>query len=53
MCHFLPAPTVSDEKSSVLHQENGYGGRVQQRGIKTSTGLMEKKLGVIMETGKD
>ena len=54
MCHFLPAPTVSDEKSSVLHQKkHGDGGRVQQRSIKTSMGLMDRKMGVIMQTGKD
>ena len=28
MCHFLPAPTVSDEKSSVLHQKKHGEGAV-------------------------
>ena len=34
-------------------KKNGDGGRVQQRSIKTSMGLMERKMGVIMERGKD
>ena len=38
---------------SPKNKKNGDGGRVQQRSIKTSMGLMERKMGVIMETGKD
>ena len=46
-------PLSFTKKKKKKKKKNGGGGRVQQRSIKTSMGLMERKMGVILERGKD